>query len=79
MDDSTTDPDFVPPKVPLTELNLDESFDSSDSGRSDRSRSLTPFLRSSCHQHRGKRLILFIIKLKKLESKMIIILHYLEQ
>ena len=54
MDDSTTDPDFVPPKVTLKDVSLDESFDSSDSGRSDRSRSLTPFLRSSCHQHRGK-------------------------
>ena len=60
MDDTTTDPDFVPPKVTLKEVNLDESFDSSDSGRSDRSRSLTPFLRSSCHQHRGKCLILLM-------------------
>ena len=57
MDDSTADPDFVPPKVTLKDLSLDESFDSSDSSRSDRSRSLTPFLRSSCHQHRGKSLL----------------------
>ena len=54
MDESTSDPDFIPPQVTLKELHLDESFDSSDSSRSDRSRSLTPFLRSSCHQHRGK-------------------------
>ena len=54
MDDSTSDPDFIPPQVTLKELHLDESFESSGSDRSDRSRSLTPFLRSSCHQHRGK-------------------------
>jgi hypothetical protein len=54
MDESPPDPDFIPPRVTLKELHLDESFESSDSSRSDRSRSLTPFLRSSCHQHKGK-------------------------
>ena len=59
MDDSTSDPDFVPPLVTLKDLQLDESFESSDSSRSDRSRSLTPFLRSTCHQHKGNTMKIF--------------------
>ena len=58
MDRDISDPDFLPPQTTLKELRLDESFESSDSGRSDRSRSLTPFLRSTCHQHSGKSKLL---------------------
>ena len=61
MDDTTSDPDFVPPLVTLKDLQLDESFESSDSSRSDRSRSLTPFLRSTCHQHKGNKRIIFFV------------------
>ena len=59
MDDTTSDPDFVPPLVTLKDLQLDESFESSDSSRSDRSRSLTPFLRSICQQHKGNTMKIF--------------------
>ena len=61
MDDTASDPDFVPPLVTLKDLQLDESFESSDSSRSDRSRSLTPFLRSTCHQHKGSALKIFFV------------------
>ena len=61
MDDTASDPDFVPPLVTLKDLQLDESFESSDSSRSDRSRSLTPFLRSTCHQHKGNTNKMFFI------------------
>ena len=61
MDDTASDPDFVPPLVTLKDLQLDESFESSDSSRSDRSRSLTPFLRSTCHQHKGTTIKVFFI------------------
>ena len=53
MGDNNSDPEFIPPQATLKEVSLDESFDS-DSSRSDRSRSLTPFLRSTCHLHKGK-------------------------
>ena len=57
MDRNELDPDFLPPQTTLRDLRLDESFESdSRSDISDRSsRSITPFLRSTCHQHRGKR------------------------
>ena len=61
MDDTTSDPDFIPPLVTLKDLQLDESFESSESSRSDRSRSLTPFLRSTCHQHKGNTLKIFFM------------------
>ena len=77
MDDSTSDPDFVPPLVTFKDLQLDESFESSDSSRSDRSRSLTPFLRSTCHQHKGNTMkIFFELVLRKVQIRSGVIMWY---
>ena len=70
MDDTTSDPDFIPPLVTLKDLQLDESFESSDSSRSDRSRSLTPFLRSTCHQHKGNTMKIFFELFRIILSKL---------